>query len=70
MGIGTIFVLSYILSVIPKLNEYLPTRLLDGNSLIYGVAEAKDYVPALMVACVMFVVCLAVSFPIFNKKRL
>lgn len=70
MGIGSIFVLSYILSVIPKLNEYLPTRLLDGNSLIYGKSSPKDYAAALILTLAVIVVSFIASIPIFNKKQL
>ncbi len=70
MGTGAVFVLSYLLSVIPKFNEYLPTRLLDGNSLIYGKATPKDYAAAFALTLVIAAVSFFASIPIFNKKQL
>lgn len=69
-GTGGIVLASYLLSLFPKLKEYLPTVLIDGNSIIYGVAEAKTYVVPLIITVVISVVCFAVSIPIFNKKQL
>ncbi len=61
---------SYILSLLPKLREYLPTLLTDGNSLIYGAAEAETYIASAMITLSLTVICFAVSIPIFNKKQL
>lgn len=69
-GTGGIVLASYLLSLFPKLKEYLPTVLIDGNSIIYGVAEAKTYAVPLIITVVISVVCFAVSIPIFNKKQL
>ena len=66
---GTVLVV-YLLSLLPKLREYLPTFLMDGNSLIYGLAKPGDYGWALGITVVWTVACLAVSIPIFNKKQL
>lgn len=56
--------------LIPKAKEYLPTLLMDGNSLIYGTVEARSYVTAIYITVLLSVVCLAISFPVFNKKYL
>ncbi len=70
LGTGGVVFGSYFLSIIPKLGEYLPTRLTDGNSLICGVAEADSYAAALIVVGVTgFASCIA-SIPLFNKKQL
>lgn len=49
---------------------YLPTLLANGNPLIYGVAEAKTYIVAILITVVASLICFAVSIPIFNKKQL
>lgn len=69
-GTGAIVLVSYVLGLLPKLNKYLPTHLMDGNSLIYGLAEVKTYLPSLVIAIVTGVICFAISIPIFNKKQL
>jgi ABC-2 type transport system permease protein len=70
LGTGGVVLICSLFSFIPKVQKFLPTQLTDGNSLIYGVTEIDKYVPALVIAGVMTLVCFAVSIPIFNKKQL
>lgn len=69
-GCGGVVLASYLVSMIPKVGKYLPTHLADGNSLIGGVAGAEDYAVSLAVTAAVSLICLVVSVPIFNKKRL
>ena len=66
---GTVLVF-YLLSILPKLKEYCPTMLLDGNTLIYGMTQPQDYGWALGLTTILTVVCFAISIPVFNKKQL
>ena len=61
---------TYLLSLLPKLKEYLPTYLIESGSLIYGMAAPSDYVRSLVVTGVLSAVIFAVSIPLFNKKQL
>ena len=70
LGTGGVVLVSYLIGLLPKCNKYLPTFLTDGNSLIYGLAETKTYMPSLMIAVATGVICFAISIPIFNKKQL
>ena len=67
---GGVVLASYLLGLFPKIKEYLPTMLADGNSLIYGMAEADAYMVSLVVTAAASILCLVVSIPIFNKKYL
>lgn len=69
-GVGGVAFASYMLGLFPKLGKYLPTRLTDGNSLIYGLLDVKDYLWSLMITAVISLVCFVISVPIFNKKQL
>jgi ABC-2 type transport system permease protein len=69
-GTGGVVLASYLLGLLPKCSRYLPTFLMDGNSLIYGMAQAEDYTAAIAVTAVAGVVCFAVSIPGFNKKQI
>ena len=69
-GVGAVVLLSYVVGLIPKISKYLPTMLTDGNSLIYGIAEAKAYITAIIVTVILTVASFAVGIPIFNKKQL
>ena len=67
---GGVVLASYLLGLWPKLTEYLPTMLADGNSLIYGVMEADAYMRAFVITVTVSIVCFMISIPIFNKKHL
>ena len=70
IGTGAIVLVAYIVGLLPKANKYLPTLLTDGNSLIYGMAQSKEYTAAIIVTAIVTIICFAVSIPIFNKKHL
>ena len=70
LGTGGVVLICSLLSFIPKVQKYLPTLLTDGNSLIYGLADAGRYMPALIIVAAMAIICFAVSIPVFNKKHL
>lgn len=70
LGTGGVVLASYLAGLVPKCSKYMPTFLTDGNSLIYGFAEAKTYMPSLMIAVAAGVICFAISIPVFNKKQL
>ena len=70
LGTGGVILVAYLLGIIPKVSKYLPTKLADGNSLIYGLSDVESYVPALVITVVASLVCLVVSVPVFNKKQL
>ena len=66
---GVVFA-CYLVGIVPKVSKYLPTFLTDGNSLIYGVKEADEYVGAIIITVACSVICFAASIPVFNKKQL
>ena len=70
MGTGGVVLASYLLGLFPKLREYLPTLLADGNSLIYGAAEAKTYSVPILTVIVMCIICFVGGIVIFNKKQI
>jgi len=70
LGAGGVVLLSYMLGLIPKIAQYLPTYLTDGNSLIYGAVESREYVAAILITAFASIVCFAISIPVFNKKQL
>ena len=70
LGVGATVLISYIAALLPKVNKYLPTKLTDGNSLIYATQDAKEYAAALILTLAACIVCFAVSIPLFNKKQI
>lgn len=68
-GTGGIVLASYLIGLFPKVKEYVPTLLTDGNSLIYGVSEARTYSAAMIVTVILGVVCFAACIPVLNKRQ-
>ena len=67
---GGVVLLSYLIGLLPNVGKYLPTKLIDGNSLIYGLAKPAEYLFAIIITLLITVLCFAVSIPLFNKKQL
>ena len=70
LGTGGVFFAVYMLSLIPKVKEYMPTELMGGMNILMGATEPGDYVKALIVTGVSLVVCFIISIPLFNKRKL
>lgn len=70
LGVGGVIMVCYLIGMLPQVSKYLPTQLMDGNSLIYGTAQVGDYLASLLVTAATGIVCLITSIPIFNKKYL
>ena len=69
-GTGSVVFGLYLIGLFPKLKEYVPTFLMDGNSLIYGVEEAEKYYVALAAAGVIAFIFGAMSIIVFDKKKI
>ena len=70
VGTGAVVFGLYMLSLLPKLTKYIPTLLMDGNSLIYGAKNAEDYMIALVITIITALTCIIASVPILNKKSI
>lgn len=69
-GVGGVVLCSFLLEFFPRLKEFLPTRLCDGNSLIYGILGAGDYLWATVIAVGISLASIACAIPLFCKKQL
>lgn len=70
LGTGGVFFAVYMASLVPKVATFMPTKLMDGVSLLMGATAPADYTKALITAGTTMVVCFVISIPIFNKKGL
>ncbi len=66
---GTIFIL-YMLGLIPKLSNYLPTKLMNTSELLVGKIHADDFTKSILITILVTIVCLATSIPVMNKKHI
>lgn len=69
-GTGGVFLAVYLVGLIPKAKQIVPTMLLDSTALIYGSLETKAYTGAVAAAVALSVIILMVSIPIFNRKQI
>lgn len=70
LGVGGGFIVSYLLGMVPKLQDYLPTKLMDSLILIVGQAEPGEYVPAIIIVLCLIIANLVLGIIFFNKKNL
>ncbi len=70
LGTGGVVLACTLFGMLPQIGRYLPTLLTDGNSLIYGIAEAESYSAPLLITCAAIAAYFAVSIPVFNRKLL
>lgn len=59
-----------IVSMIPKVSDWLPTAMLSYMDLLSGVKGASDLVFPIVITAVLTAGAFALSVPLFNKKQL
>ena len=70
LGVGGGFIVSYLLGMVPKLQDYLPTKLMDSLILIVGQAEPGEYIPAIIIVLCLIIANIVLGIIFFNKKNL
>ena len=70
LGTGTVVLVSYVLSLLPRLANFMPTSLMNSATLLVGAEKAGDYLPTVVIAVVASILCVGISIPIFHKKQL
>jgi ABC-2 type transport system permease protein len=70
VGTGAVTFGLYFVGLLDKVNKYLPTRLINGNSLVYGLEKAESYYFAIWLAVAIIVICFAISIHVFGKRQL
>ena len=70
LGTGGVFIAFYLLGMIPKLKEYMPTNLMNTAGLLTGMEKVSDYMTAFVLTIAITVLCVGLSVPILNKKKL
>lgn len=70
VGTGAVFFIMYMLSVLPDLKDYLPTKLMDAQGLLSNVGELGDYTISLVIVAVLIIIQLVMAVMVFDKKRI
>lgn len=70
LGTGGVAFGFYLLGMFPKLSAFLPTRLLEGQSLLQRMSGQKDYYNGIAAAGMMILLCMVLSVVCFDRKQL
>ena len=70
IGICGVFLISYILGIIPALQDYLPTKLMASSKIALGLLEPTKFTAAMVIVVIWSVINIAMGIIIFNKKNL
>lgn len=69
VGTGAVVLGAYLVGLLPKVNKFMPTKLMETAGLLVGMEEASVYTCAIVVAMIISVGCLVVGILLFNKKK-
>lgn len=66
---GGVFLVIYLLGLLPKVKEYMPAMLMSSSALLTGGIEVNAYVKAMIVTVIMCIGFIALSIPVMNKRK-
>ena len=70
MGTGIVFLVMFFLNYIPKIQKFLPLRLMNGLQVSTGALQTADFTPAIIVAGVCTAVFGIAGTLMFDRKAL
>lgn len=65
-----IVIIISIISLIPRLTNYMPTSLMNAGSLMIGIESYDIYIKTIIITLVLSLVSNVLSFIFFNKKEI
>ena len=65
-----IVIIIYIISLIPRLTNYMPTSLMNTGSLMIGIESYDIYIKTIIITLVLSLVSNVLSIILFNKKEI
>lgn len=69
-GVGAVYALMFFAGMVGKIKKYLPTYILDSNSLMNAQTEPSDYTCAIIITVVLSAAALIAALPITHKRQL
>lgn len=70
IAVGGVFLVVYLLGLLPDIKAYLPVQLLTPSNLLVGIDESFEYVYAITVTIVLSVLDIAAAMICFNKRNI
>ena len=69
LGVGGCVLTSYLLGIIPKAYEFVPTFLMDISASIASSVSADTFIKAIIISMSVSLVSIVLSVILFNKKQ-
>ena len=70
LSTGAVVLLSYLIGLIPKAKRLVPTALMSGNALVFGLESRGDYWGAVVIAVLIGICGLIAAMLVMNKRSL
>lgn len=67
---GGVFLIVYLLGLLPEIKKYLPAQLMDSSNLLTSGGNMEDYVWAVSVTIVLSVLNVIIAIVLFNKREI
>lgn len=67
---GGVFLIVYLLGLLPEIKKYLPAQLMDSSNLLTSGGNVEDYVWAVSVTIVLSVLNVIIAIVLFNKREI
>lgn len=68
IGTGGVFLAAYLLGFLPDISNYLPVQLMNSASLLAGISEISEYLTAVSITAILFLLDVAGAVFCFNKR--
>lgn len=70
LSTGIVYIAVNLLSMIPDISGYLPTKLTSGLSLLSGSESLSDFYPVVAITAALILSAWIISAAVFNRKKL
>lgn len=70
LGTGGAILGVYLMDMFPKLDRFLPAKLMNGMGLLQRAAEPNDYYAGMAAAGIVVLLCMAFALVCFDRKQL
>ena len=70
LGVGGSVLVMYLVSLLPKIGRFIPTSLMNGTVIVYGIEKASAYTVAAIVAAAFSVGAILTSILLMKKKQI
>lgn len=70
LGTSVVFLICYLISVIPNVAKYLPTKLMECSQIPFGRGTPDDFTYAIVIIILWSLMDVMIGILVFNKKNI